>query len=120
GATWAGDFIPYVTGLPYPLSAVPRAQLEATLDTIRARIKAEAPWARQSGLLAYLDEQIASLDTDEKLRETMDAPLTRVEAWAKANGIKPENITLGEFGMIRQEYGNPYVMPAEYRAAYVR
>ncbi|TIP56868.1 MAG: glycosyl hydrolase, partial [Mesorhizobium sp.] len=42
GATWAGDFIPYVTGLPYPLSAVPRAQLEATLDTIRARIKAEA------------------------------------------------------------------------------
>ncbi|TIP99528.1 MAG: glycosyl hydrolase, partial [Mesorhizobium sp.] len=120
GATWAGDFIPYVTGLPYPLSAVPRAQLEAVLDRIRARIKAEAPWARQSGLLAYLYEQVASLDTDEKLRETMDAPFTRVEAWAKANGIKPENITLGEFGMIRQEYGNPYVMPAEYRAAYVR
>jgi hypothetical protein len=109
-----------VTGLAYPLSAVPRAQLEATLDTIRASIKAEAPWARQSGLLAYLDEQVASLDTDEKLREIMDAPFTRVEAWAKANGIKPENITLGEFGMIRQEYGNAYVMPAEYRAAYVR
>ncbi|TJW41901.1 MAG: glycosyl hydrolase, partial [Mesorhizobium sp.] len=87
---------PYVTGLPYPLSAVPRAQLEAVLDRIRARIKAEAPWARQSGLLAYLYEQVASLDTDEKLRETMDAPFTRVEAWAKANGIKPENITLGE------------------------
>ncbi|CAH2394472.1 Cellulase (Glycosyl hydrolase family 5) [Mesorhizobium ventifaucium] len=120
GATWAGDFIPYVTGLPYPLSAVPRAQLEAALDTIRARIKAEAPWARQSGLLAYLDEQITSLDTDEKLRETMDAPFTRVQGWAKANGIRPENIMLGEFGMIRQEYGNAYVMPAEYRAAYVR
>jgi endoglucanase len=120
GATWAGDFIPYVTGLPYPLSAVPRAQLDAALNTIRARIKAEAPWARQSGLLAYLDEQVASLDTDQKLREIMDAPFTRVEAWAKANGIKPENITLGEFGMIRQEYGNPYVMPAEYRAVYVR
>ncbi|TIY07554.1 MAG: hypothetical protein E5V18_09670 [Mesorhizobium sp.] len=41
-------------------------------------------------------------------------------AWAKANGIRPENITLGEFGMIRQEYGNAQVMPAEYRAAYVR
>ena len=26
GATWAGDFIPYVTGLPYPLSAVPRSR----------------------------------------------------------------------------------------------
>ncbi|MGX9181105.1 glycoside hydrolase family 5 protein [Mesorhizobium sp. BHbdii] len=120
GATWAGDFIPYVTGLPYPLSAVPRAQLEAALDTIRARIKAEAPWARQSGLLAYLDEQVASMDTDEKLLETINAPFTRVEAWAKANGIRPENITLGEFGMIRQEYGNAQVMPAEYRAAYIR
>lgn len=119
GATWAGDFIPYVTGLPYPLSAVPRAQLEAALDTIRARIKAEAPWARQNGLLAYLDEQVASMDTDEKLLETMNAPFTRVEAWAKANGIRPENITLGEFGMIRQEYGNAQVMPAEYRAAYI-
>ena len=120
GATWAGDFIPYVTGLPYPLTAVPRAELDATLDTIRARIKAEAPWARQSGLLAYLDEQVASLDTNEKLLAAMDAPFTLVEAWAKANGIKPENITLGEFGMIRQEYGNAHVMPAEYRAAYVK
>ncbi|MEO5758067.1 MAG: cellulase family glycosylhydrolase [Mesorhizobium sp.] len=119
GATWAGDFIPYVTGLPYPLTAIPRAQLDATLDTIRARIKAEAPWARRSGLLAYLDEQVASMDSTDKLLGLMDAPFRKVEAWAKANGIKPENITLGEFGMIRQEYGNGYVMPAEYRAAYV-
>jgi hypothetical protein len=120
GATWAGDFIPYVTGLPYPLTSVPRAELDATLDAIRARIKAEAPWARQSGLLAYLDEQVAGMDTQEKLLGVMDAPFEKVEAWAKANGIKPQNITLGEFGMIRQEYGNPYVMPPKYRAAYAR
>ncbi|TIX01738.1 MAG: glycoside hydrolase family 5 protein [Mesorhizobium sp.] len=120
GATWAGDFIPYVTGLPYPLTAVPKAQLDVTLDTIRARIKAEAPWTRQSGLLAYLDEQVASMDSSDRLLGLMDAPFKKVEAWAKANGVKPENITLGEFGMIRQEYGNAYVMPAEYRAAYVR
>ncbi|UVK47822.1 glycoside hydrolase family 5 protein [Mesorhizobium sp. AR07] len=120
GATWAGDFIPYVTGLPYPLTAVPKEQLGVTLDTIRARIKAEAPWTRQSGLLAYLDEQVASMDSPDKLLGLMDAPFKKVEAWAKANGIKPQNITLGEFGMIRQEYGNAYVMPAAYRAAYVR
>ncbi|UVK40037.1 glycoside hydrolase family 5 protein [Mesorhizobium sp. AR10] len=120
GATWAGDFIPYVTGLPYPLTGVPRAQLNVTLDTIRARIKAEAPWLRQSGLLAYLDEQVASMDSPDKLLGVMDAPFDTVETWAKTNGIKPENITLGEFGMIRQEYGDSYVMPAEYRAAYVK
>ncbi|WP_214476854.1 cellulase family glycosylhydrolase [Mesorhizobium sp. dw_380] len=119
GATWAGDFIPYVTGLPYPLTSVPKAQLVVTLDTIRARIKAEAPWTRQSGLLAYLDEQVAGMDSPDKLHGLMDAPFMKVEAWAKANGIRPENITLGEFGMIRQEYGSSYVLPAQYRAAYV-
>ncbi|CDX49475.1 Glycoside hydrolase family 5 [Mesorhizobium plurifarium] len=120
GATWAGDFIQYVTGLPYPLTAVPKAQLDMALDTIRDRIRAEAPWARQSGLLAYLDEQVSAMDTPEKLRGVMDAPFATVDAWAKANGVKPQDITLGEFGMIRKEYGNGFVMPAAYRAAYVR
>jgi hypothetical protein len=120
GATWAGDFIRYVTGLPYPLTAVPREQLDVALDTIRDRIRAEAPWTRRGGMLSYLDEQVAAMDTPDKLAGVMDAPFKTVEAWAKANGVKPENITLGEFGMIRQEYGNGYVMPAEYRAAYVK
>lgn len=120
GATWAGDFIQYVTGLPYPLTAVPKAQLDMTLDTIRDRIKAEAPWARRSGLLSYLDEQVVTMDSPEKLLGVMDAPFATVDAWAKANGVKPQDITLGEFGMIRKEYGNGFVMPAAYRAAYAR
>jgi hypothetical protein len=118
GATWAGDFIRYVTGLPYPLTAVSTDRLDATLDAIRRTIKTEAPLARRAGLLAYLDEQVAGIDTEEKLRVDMDAPFKQVEAWAKANGVKPENVTLGEFGMIRQEYGNPHVVPGKYRAAY--
>ncbi|TIV65115.1 MAG: glycoside hydrolase family 5 protein [Mesorhizobium sp.] len=120
GATWAGDFIQYVTGLPYPLTAVPKPQLDVTLDTIRDQIRSEAPWARQSGMLAYLDEQVAAMDSPEKLAAVMDAPFRTVDAWAKANGIKPQDITLGEFGMIRKEYGNGFVIPAAYRAAYVR
>ncbi|RUU60736.1 cellulase family glycosylhydrolase [Mesorhizobium sp. M2C.T.Ca.TU.002.02.1.1] len=120
GATWAGDFIQYVTGLPYPLTAVPKARLDMALDTIRDRIRTEAPWARQSGLLAYLDEQVSAMDTTEKLLGVMDAPFATVDAWARANGVKPQDITLGEFGMIRKEYGNGFVMPAAYRTAYVR
>ncbi|MGX5803276.1 glycoside hydrolase family 5 protein [Bradyrhizobium sp. Arg314] len=120
GATWAGDFIQYVTGLPYPLTAISKARLDMALDTIRGRISAEAPWARQSGMLAYLDEQVATMDSPEKLLAVMEAPFKTVDAWAKANGIKPQDITLGEFGMIRKEYGNRFVMPAAYRAAYVR
>lgn len=120
GATWAGDFIAYVTGLPYPLSSVSRPQLDAALAAIRARIASEAPLMRRAGMLAYLDEQVATMDTAQKLAALMDAPFDTVSQWARHNGIPPQNIMLGEFGMIRQEYGNPYVMPAPYRAAYVR
>jgi len=120
GATWAGDFIPYVTGIPYPPHAVPKAEMDAILDTIRARIQADAPWARRAGMLQYLDEEIAKIDTAEKLKAAMDAPFETVAKWASAHGGQPENIILSEFGMIRQEYGNPFVMPGASRAGYVK
>lgn len=120
GATWAGDFAPFVSGLPFPPFSVPRAELDRRLDAIRARIEAEAPWSRRAALLALLDELMAQVDTPEKLQRTMDEPFGIVAAWAAKNGVKREDVLLGEFGMIRQEYGNPHVTPAADRAAYVR
>lgn len=120
GAGWAGDFIRYVTGLPYPLDALGKDELARAIETIRQRIRSEAPAARQAGMLAYLDEQVAAIDTREKLAAAMDAPFRTIADWAKANSISPRDIFLGEFGMIRQEYGNPFLMPSEWRAAYGR
>jgi endoglucanase len=120
GATWAGDFIPYVTGLPYPPHSVPREKLDVALAAIRQRIEADAPWSRKSGLLAYLDEEIAKVDTAKELEAVLAAPFDTVAAWADKHGVARENIFLGEFGMIRQEYGNPFIMPAASRAAYVK
>ncbi len=120
GATWAGDFIRYVTGLPYPPHAVPRAELDAALEAIRQKIRSEAPWGRRNAMLAYLDEQIATMDTKEELEALLDEPFEIVDAWARKYGVAPQNIFLGEFGMIRQEYGNPYIVPAAARAAYAR
>jgi endoglucanase len=120
GATWTGDFMPYVYGLPFPLNAVPKAELDIALDEIRARIRSDAPMARRSGHLAYLDEEIAKIETEAGLAREMDRPFAIVSNWAKANKIDPSSIILGEFGMIRQEYGNPLVVPGKYRAAYVK
>ncbi len=120
GAMWAGDFIRYVTGLTYPIHAMPSAERDAALASIRSRIEAEAPWSRRSGMLSYLDEQIAEIDTPEKLAAAVEKPFSIVAEWAGRHGVKPENILLGEFGMIRQEYGNPSVVPAASRAAYVK
>jgi endoglucanase len=120
GATWAGDFIRYVTGLPYPPYKVPRAELDTALETVRQRIRDEAPWARRSGMIEYLDEQIATMDTKEKLDALVEQPFEIVAKWAAENGIKAEDVYLGEFGMIRQEWENPFVMPGPERAAYVK
>jgi hypothetical protein len=120
GATWAGDFIRYVTGLPYPPYKVSRSELDAALETIRQRISDEAPWSRRSGMIEYLGEQIATMDTKEKLDALVERPFEIAAKWAAANGIAPENVYLGEFGMIRQEWENPFVMPGTERAAYVK
>ncbi|WP_235679094.1 glycoside hydrolase family 5 protein [Aquibium microcysteis] len=120
GATWTGDFIPYITGLPFPLHAAGKAELDAALKAIRDRIRAEAPLLRQPGLLAYLDEQVATVDTEEKLEAVMDEPFRIVEDWARRHGIDPGDVLLGEFGMIRQEWQDDHVMSPRSRAAYYR
>ena len=74
---------------------------------------------RRSGMLSYLDEQIATLDSPEKLAAILDKPFDTAAAWAARYGIAPGNILLGEFGMIRQEYENPSVVAGPYRAAYI-
>ena len=120
GATWTGDFIQHVTGLPFPPYAVPHSELDAAIETIRQRIRDKASWSRRQGMLDYLEEQIATMDTREKLDAVMDRPFEIAAKWANDNGIDAKNIFLGEFGMIRQEYGNPYVIPGATRAAYVK
>lgn len=120
GATWTGGFVRWVTGLPYPPSSVPRAELETIVAGIREKIAAEASWTERRGQLAYFDELLAETDTPERLAATLAEPFERVAAWARAHGIPASDILLGEFGMIRQEYGNNHVVPAAQRAAYYR
>jgi endoglucanase len=120
GATWAGDFIPHVTGLPYPPHSVPRSELDAAVERIRETIRRDAPWSRRAGLLSYLDEQVATVDTAEELEKAMAEPFDIAAAWAKKHDVPASEIILGEFGMIRQEYGTDKIMPAAHRAAYYR
>ncbi|MDQ6437008.1 cellulase family glycosylhydrolase [Mesorhizobium sp. LHD-90] len=120
GATWTGDFISYVSGIPYPPYAVPREELDTIVAAIKKRIDAEAPWSGRAGMKSYLDELLGEIDTKEKLSAVMDKPFATVAAWAEKNGIPPETILLGEFGMIRQEWQGSYVAPPGQRAAYYK
>ena len=120
GATWAGDFMPHVYGLPFPLHEAPKAALDEAIEAIRARIRQDAPKDRRAGHLAYLDEEIAKIATKEGLDAEMDRSFDIAADWAKKNGVDPSNILLGEFGMIRQEYNNPNEVPQKDRLAYYK
>ena len=120
GATWTGDFMPHVYGLPFPLYETSKPELDKILDTIRERIKANAPADKVSGHLAYLDEQIALIATKEGQEAEMGQASDKVAGWAKQNSIDPSTIILGEFGIIRQEYQNPVVIAGPVRAAYYK
>ena len=119
GAFWAGDFIRYVTGIPYPPFGSNTDETDAALANIRKRIRSEAPIVRRSGMLAYLDELMAEIDTREKLSSVMKEPFEIAARWADKNGIDRGNILLGEFGMIRQEYGTAEIMDPRWRARYL-
>ncbi len=120
GATWTGDFMPYVYGLPFPLYDTPKPELDKILDTIRERIKSDAPADKVSGHLAYLDEQVALIATEGGQEAEMERNFSIVSDWATKNNIDPSTIILGEFGIIRQEYQNPVIIPGPVRAAYYK
>ncbi|MAW86170.1 MAG: glycosyl hydrolase [Phyllobacteriaceae bacterium] len=120
GAGWTGDVSPYATGLPYPPHGVNEAVTQEALTAIRARVRAEAPLLRRSGIIAFVEEELEKIGTPEKLRAVMAEPFETVAGWARTHGIDPGNILLGEFGMIRQEYGHDFRTDPHWRAAYYR
>jgi hypothetical protein len=118
GATWAGDFMPHVTGLPFPLHDLRPEQLEQALVSVRSAIVREAPRDRRDGHLAYLDEEIAKIATVEGMEAAMGKSFSIAAKWAKANGVDPRDVLLGEFGMINQEYNRPTPVDPKSREAY--
>ncbi|MCU0830540.1 MAG: glycoside hydrolase family 5 protein [Rhizobiaceae bacterium] len=120
GATWAGDFIPHVTGIPFPPDRYGKTGLRTAVNGVKERMKRDAPTARVPGLLSYLDELVAEIDTPAELEAVMAKPMDAAVAFAAVNAIAPSRILMGEFGMIRQEWGNAYVLPDEWRVDYIR
>lgn len=116
GATWIDDMISQVWGLPYPLGQVPKAELDKTVAEIRERIEANS----SSGKVALFDKLLAEIDTPEKMQAEISKPFEEVSAWADRHGVKRDDILLGEFGIIRQEYGTDHIVPAAWRAAFYR
>jgi endoglucanase len=120
GATWAGDFIPLVTGLPFPPDRFGEADLKSAVSAVEENIRAKAPAHRVDGMIAYLGEEIEKISTSEKLKAAMEKPFLAAAKFAKTHNISNERLLIGEFGMINQEWNSPAKMPADWRVDYMR
>lgn len=120
GALWSGEVTRYVTGIPYPIYSESKEAYERSLEAIRQNIRDNAPEADVNRLISYVNEEMAKLDTPEKVYNAIAAPFKTITTWANQYNISPSNIFLGEFGIIRQEYGNSHVVKAEQRAEFYR
>ncbi len=118
GAGWAGDVAPHVTGLPFPTYDENEERARNGLAETLRRVRTDAPFLRRAGIAAYIEEEFAKIDTRDELVLDMVTPFATVSRWAEQHGIAADRIFLGEFGMIRQEYGKPDTTDPADRAAY--
>ena len=120
GAGWTGDAMAYVEGLPYPPDRLGAAALNAAIERTRERIGTRAAEADRQSILENFNEMVAGVMTNKKALAILNGPFEEAAIWGRQYRIPPERIFLGEFGMIRQAYGNDFRIPSEWRASYLK
>jgi len=119
-AEWATDEVRFLSGLPYPFSRLKRRERVRAVEENRNRIDSRLRGRQRRKATAFLVDSSERLASGFRLRREMRQPFRTVARWAGRNGIPHDRILLGEFGMIRQEYGKEPATRPEWRAAYYR
>ncbi|WP_342153333.1 glycoside hydrolase family 5 protein [Methylorubrum sp. SB2] len=120
GAPWMRGEPIYraLNAVPWPASA---GTLEETLAAVRRRMAQDRERPAAEAKAAYAE-------TEAKMQEYFDARpdrdflihgLSGVRDWAKANGVAPERILIGEFGALRSD-ARYVAAGAADRARYIR
>lgn len=119
-ASWAGELVEHIAGIPYPPSRLGPEEADDLLRANLERIEADAPDDDKRSAASFLRKQMRRFEEADALGREMLEPFETAADWADGNGVPRERIMLGEFGMIRQEYGKPPATKPRWRAAYYR
>ena len=119
GAPWLREPVyRALNAVPWPASA---GSLDRTLAAVRARMAADPTLSPQAKAEAYALTQakMAEYFAAQPDRRYLAHHLSAVGAWARAHGIAPRLILLGEFGAVRTDATHVASLPDD-RARYVR
>lgn len=111
GAVWIDGAERFVSGLPYPPSALDPAQLPRLAAEAAARMAAEEGAADAQSIAEVLADYRATPDG------AAAAAIVRAAAWADRHGIPRSRLILGEFGALRTAHGRD--LPPEWQHRYL-
>lgn len=112
GATWVSDkAVRFLDGLPWPASAgSQQLALESTKDRLAA---ADLSVLEKALALAKLTKWILSyfqgVDGEERIR----VDIRRVLEWRERHGLRPTQVLLGEFGVLRGDLNRGGAAPED-------
>jgi hypothetical protein len=119
-ANWVGKPVSAFQNLPYPPSQLspsiirdlPNENDRYIDDTLGGLTRSNAGW--------YIRNELEDWGDDDNLADMLEAPFKRVAKWAARHNIAADEIYLGEFGFIAQEYGKDFKIPEAWRIAYLK
>jgi hypothetical protein len=97
GATWALDWIKYLAGLSYPPERTDKGRATSASARLFATRRPDGKPAEFEETLRQLDWYAANGESPARIRFDLDA----IAAWAKAEGLSPARVIVGEFGALR-------------------
>jgi hypothetical protein len=116
GAPWMGErFYHTLTGVPWP---GPAGSFAATMRETDAQLAA-LPAAERAAVRAETEKVLKVYFDAEPGRPFIDGYLGLAAKWARAHGLSPSDVLLGEFGALRKDARYWGARP-EDRARYIR
>ncbi|MDE2385004.1 MAG: cellulase family glycosylhydrolase [Alphaproteobacteria bacterium] len=99
GASWVAGPSYFAHGLAFPPHA--GSEPAAMAQSLAAAAATTLQGAAKAGMLGALERAVADYFKPESLRAQMNAPVETVARWAKAHGVPPSRVLVGEFGALQ-------------------
>ena len=119
-AKWVGKPISAFRNLPYPPSHLKATSIFDMPDNNKKYIDSSLSGITRFKAGWYIRNEMDEWGSEQQLKEYLERPFATVAAWAKQNDIALQDIFLGEFGFIAQEYGNDFKTEPTWRIAYLK
>jgi hypothetical protein len=116
GQPWETTPARFLTHLPFPAAALDEVDAARRLKAAREAIdETVADPMKRRELREGVDKAMAAYRAARPSAATIKADFEKVSAWAKASGLRPSQILLGEFGVF-QEGADPAARLAVLKA----